>query len=107
MESLRFVKTAKTIQYSLTPPDDRIERKRFSGVEGQQIPLPKEFPMSVCVSMDVPAPALIQVPTGSQEDVEHPSQVSSQHGSPGPWITRALPNGGHWGSSKADPPTGD
>ncbi|RMC16919.1 hypothetical protein DUI87_06174 [Hirundo rustica rustica] len=37
VESLSLEKISKTIQYSLVPPDDRIERKRFSGVESQRI----------------------------------------------------------------------
>ena len=44
--------------------------------------------------MDVPAPAFTQVPTGIQENVESTSQGSSQHGSQGMWVTRALPNVG-------------
>ena len=58
--------------------------------------------MPVCIPVNVPAPAFIQVPTGIQDGAE-PSQ-------PGVFptrITRALPNGGHWGSSNTDPPTGD
>ncbi|RMB92701.1 hypothetical protein DUI87_30847 [Hirundo rustica rustica] len=34
-----------------------------------------------------------KVPTGSQEDVEHPSQGSSQHGSPGPRSPGVCPKG--------------
>lgn len=59
-----------------------------------------QFPLSVCVSIDVSAPAFIQVPMRRQEDVEHPQPSISS----GPQITRALPNRDHWGSSNADPP---
>uniref|UniRef100_A0A8U7NJR4 Uncharacterized protein n=1 Tax=Corvus moneduloides TaxID=1196302 RepID=A0A8U7NJR4_CORMO len=51
-------------------------------------------------------------PTKSQQHKEK-AKKSLQHlpptqrGSPGTGVTRALPNGGHWGSSNADPPTGD
>ncbi|KAL2297173.1 hypothetical protein Nmel_013127 [Mimus melanotis] len=44
--------------------------------------------------MDVPAPGFIQVPVGIQEDVESTSQVSSQPGSLGMWVIRALSNVG-------------
>ena len=57
--------------------------------------------------MDIPAPAFIQESAGRQADAEPPSPVSSLHGSPGARITRALPNGGHWGSPNTDPPMGD
>ncbi|XP_050840063.1 uncharacterized protein LOC103824863 isoform X10 [Serinus canaria] len=36
-----------------------------------------------------------------------PSPSPTQRGAPGSGVTRALPNGGHWGSSSADPPMGD
>ncbi|XP_031953990.1 uncharacterized protein LOC116439031 [Corvus moneduloides] len=52
------------------------------------------------------------LPTTSQQHKEK-AKKSLQHlpptqrGSPGTGVTRALPHGGHWGSSNADPPTGD
>ena len=52
------------------------------------------------------------LPTKSQQHKERGEkslQQPSPHptGSPGPGITRALPNGGHWGSSNTNPPMWD
>ena len=57
--------------------------------------------MLVCIPVDVPAPAFIQVPRGTQDDAQPPQ--------PGVFptrITRAPPKRGHWGSSNTNPPTG-
>ena len=58
--------------------------------------------MLVCIPVDVPAPAFVQVPRGIQDDTEHP-----QVGVFPTQMNRALPTRGHWGSSNTDLPMGD
>lgn len=65
------------------------------GLKVKKYALPNELPTSVCVPMDVPAPAFIEVSMRSQEDVEPTTQVSPLHRLLVPWITKALPNVGH------------
>lgn len=54
------------------------------GLKVKESALPNELLKIICVLMDVPAPAFIQVPVRSCKDVEPTSQVSLQHCLPGP-----------------------
>ena len=58
--------------------------------------------MLIFIPVDVPAPALIQVPRGIQDDTEPILPGVFPTG-----IIRALPNRGQWGSSNTNPPMGD
>lgn len=96
MESLKSEKTSKTIQNSLMPPEDRTEHKRCSGVESQEICSPQGIPI---VGLPPDGCSALCIRPSAQREPRRcgaPSQVSSQHRSPGHCLTEVTGDHPMW-----------